>query len=184
MIVNDDDLARSRAEVRQMAKERDTLAEALGAVLDLADRWDRDGLTQRGFPRMIALGSVVEQLRAVAAAPLKAGPDIAAKLEAYGQLARLRSEVEAAQSARDDEVQARSVYGLGVPEGAFHRAREAAEKLPTVGQWPGAEPLTVTQAAREIARTFSGWDPSSAAITAHSVTAAAFERFADLLEDK
>lgn len=36
----------------------------------------------------------------------------------------------------DDEQQARSVYGLGVPEGGFRRARKAAEKLPTVGQRP------------------------------------------------
>lgn len=42
----------------------------------------------------------------------------------------------------DDERQERSVYGLGCPEGAFQRAREAAEKLPTVGEWPG-DPTTI-----------------------------------------
>ena len=45
----------------------------------------------------------------------------------------------------DDDRQARSIYGLGVPAGGFRRAREAAEKLPTVGQWPGDEPQSAKQ---------------------------------------
>jgi len=73
----------------QYAKERDVLAEALAAVLDLADRWARDPFP---FP------NVAETLRAVVAAPVAAAPQhVAARLEAYGHLARLRAEIEAAQ---------------------------------------------------------------------------------------
>lgn len=76
----------------QYAQERDVLAGALAAVLNLADEWAR-----RPLMRLTPEGAA-EQLRAVVAAPVTAAPQhVTARLEAYGTLARLRAEVEAAQ---------------------------------------------------------------------------------------
>jgi len=72
----------------QYAQERDVLAGALAAVLNLADRLAGSCRTS----------GIATEIRAVVAAPVAAAPgDVAARLEAYGTLARLRAEVEAAQ---------------------------------------------------------------------------------------
>jgi hypothetical protein len=96
---------REKAAASERAKlvaERDTLAEALAAVLSLADEWMDNPKTERGTDRMITLKNAGMKLRAAVAAPLKAaGPDVAARLEAYGHLARLRAEVKAAQQTAD-----------------------------------------------------------------------------------
>jgi hypothetical protein len=76
----------------QYAQERDVFAGALAAVLNLADRLAGSCRTS----------GIATEIRAVVAAPVAAAPgDVAARLEAYGTLARLRAEVEAAQQAAE-----------------------------------------------------------------------------------
>lgn len=76
----------------QYAQERDVLAGALAAVLNLADRLAGSCRTS----------GIATEIRAVVAAPVAAAPgDVAARLEAYGHLARLRAEVEAAQQTAE-----------------------------------------------------------------------------------
>lgn len=75
----------------QYAQERDVLAGALAAVLNLADGWTDEG-------GCIDYPEAAHILRAAVAAPVAAAPQhVTARLEAYGTLARLRAEVEAAQ---------------------------------------------------------------------------------------
>jgi hypothetical protein len=86
-----------RRERDQARAEREALAGALAAVLALADEWAGPGARDDGG--YITRPEAAHELRAAVAAPLKnAGEDIAARLDAYAHLARLRAEVEAAQA--------------------------------------------------------------------------------------
>jgi hypothetical protein len=81
-------------------------------VLNLADRLAGSCRTS----------GIATQIRAVVAAPVAAAPgDVAARLEAYGHLARLRAEVEAAQRTAE-------------PPTVAQAARQAAETLKV--EWP------------------------------------------------
>ncbi|HEV8172851.1 MAG TPA: hypothetical protein VGP91_04305 [Actinoplanes sp.] len=106
----------------QYAKERDVLAEALAAVLSLADRLAGSCRTS----------GIATQIRAVVAAPVAAAPgDVAARLEAYGHLARLRAEVDAAQRTAEPPTVAQAArqitgYYRDLPDGSMPASRVVA----------------------------------------------------------
>lgn len=103
----------------QYAQERDVLAEALANVLAVADQWAMGNAEQR---------DAAHWLRVVVAEPLKvAGADVAARLEAYGHLARLRAEIEAAQ--REAERLHEPIRPLRMGPTVAQAAREIAENL-------------------------------------------------------
>lgn len=130
----------------QYAKERDVLAEALAAVLNLADEWARRPLMT------LTPEGAAEQLRAVVAAPVTAAPQsVTARLEAYGHLARLRAEIEAAQ--REAERLHEPIRPLHMGPTVAQAAREVANSYAIINA-PIA--LGITQAFERFANLLEG----------------------------